>query len=85
MAESNKYKPHGNIIGRIWGLLLVRRLAGLAGLAMIIVGYGMILNTSELSKTADLEAVTRHAVSGMAMVFCGGVVEALVLLAWVRR
>ena len=85
MAEAEKYKARVSIIGRIWSILLVRRLLGLAGLVMIITGYGLILNTAEMPKTAELEEVTRHAVRGMVLVVCGGVVEVLVLLAWVRR
>ena len=85
MVEEKKYKVRGNVIGRILNASLTRRLVGLAGLAIIITGYGLILNTADMAKSADLEAVTRHAVSGMVMVVCGGVVEVLVLMGWSRR
>jgi len=82
MAEIEKYNARGSLIGRIWATLLVRRLSALAGLALIVAGYGMILNPAD---AADVEAVTRHAVRGMVLVFCGGVIEVLVLLGWSRR
>jgi len=82
MDKVEKYKVLGNAIGRIWAMSLVRRLVALSGLAIIVAGYGLILNPSN---AADLETVTRHAVSGMVLVFCGGVVEVLVLLGWSRR
>jgi len=82
MAEIKKYNARANIFERIWAVLLVRRLVGLAGLAMMITGYGMILNPVG---AADVEVVTRHAVRGMVLVACGGVVEVLVLLDWARR
>jgi hypothetical protein len=85
MAEVEKYKVRGSVIWRILSASLTRRLIGLAGLVMVITGYWMILNTADLPKSADLEAVTRHAVGGMALVVCGGVVEVLVLLVWARR
>jgi len=85
MAEVGKYHPRVSIIGRIWATALVRRLTGLAGLAMIVTGYWMILTTSELPKSEEMETVARHAINGMVLVFGGGVIEALVLLAWARR
>ena len=72
-------------IARIWSMALVQRLAGLAGFALIGAGYYLISSTSSLPDAADVEAVTRLAGSGMALVVCGGVVVVLVMLGWSRR
>jgi hypothetical protein len=82
MAEAEKYNARGSFIGRIWATSLVRWFMALAGLAIIIAGYGMILNPSD---AADVEVVTHRAVGGMMLVFCGGVIEVLVLLGWSKR
>ena len=82
MAEAEKYNARGSLIGRIWAMSLVQRLAGLGGLAIILAGYGLILNQPA---PADVEAVSRRVVSGMMLVFGGGVIEVLVLLVWSRR
>jgi hypothetical protein len=60
----------------------VRRLLGLVGLAMIILGYGLIMGSSE---AGDVQGTTQRAITGMVLVASGGVLEALVLLAWARR
>ncbi len=82
MAKGGKFHARGSVIGRIWAMSLMRRLVALAGLAIIGAGYGLILNPADV---ADVESVTRHAVSGMVLVFCGGVIEVLVLLGWAGR
>lgn len=82
MTKVENYLARWNVIGRIWAMSLTRRLVALSGVALIIIGYGLILNPPE---TVDLETITRHAVSGMVLVFCGGVIEVLVLLGWSRR
>ena len=82
MAETVKLNALANIVRRIWATALVRRLVGLAGLAMILAGYGLIMNPPAM---ADVEDVTRHAVGGMVLVSCGGVVEVLVMMGWSRR
>ena len=85
MVEIETTHARWGIIGRIWSMLLVQRLVGLAGLVMILLGYRLILNTSDMLQSVDVEAVTRQAVDGMVLVGCGGVIEVLVLLGWARR
>ena len=83
MAEiEEKYHAQVSIVRRIWAAALTRRLVGVAGLAMIFAGYGMIMNTADMT---DVEAVTRRAVAGMMLVFCGGVIEMLVMMGWSKR
>lgn len=81
MAEAEKYNARGSAIGRILAMALVRRLAGLAGLAMILAGYGLILNPADAS---NMDEVFRRAVGGMMLVAGGGLIEVLVLLVWSR-
>ncbi len=85
MVEIETTHTRWGIVGRIWSMLLVQRLVGLAGLVMIILGYRLILNTSDMVQSTDIEAVTRQAINGMMLVGGGGVIEVLVLLGWVRR
>ena len=82
MAEFEKYNARGSTIGRILSMSLVRRLLGLAGLALIVTGYGMIMDSSGMANT---ETVIHRAISGMVLVCVGGVIEVLVLLAWSKR
>jgi hypothetical protein len=85
MADAEQKNLREGMIARLWATPLAQRLAVLAGLALIGIGYVLILDVSTLPNSADLQTVTRQAVGGMALVVFGGVVEVLVLLGVVRR
>ncbi len=71
--------------GFLWSIPLTQRLLVLAGLVLIGFGYSLILNSSDIPNAADVQAVSRNALGGMALVICGGVVEVLLLLDHMRH
>lgn len=80
MTETVGRESRSSFIGRLWFMPLTQRLAVLAGLALIGAGFWLILSSSDVPDVADVQAVTRRALGGMALVVCGAVLEVLVLL-----
>jgi hypothetical protein len=72
------------VLRQIWLMPLTQRMLVLAGLLLICLGYSLIQDSSVMPNSADVQAVSRHAIGGMALVILGGMVEMLLLFGRTR-